>query len=98
LQHYLNFDSIPSMTDRQGILPVAVANPVTGALYPANTQIPISQINPFACQRAVRKPGTELVSRAEFRAIGFGRRQEFLHSRRNEASIPERILQRFKPH
>src|ERR1051326_5271537 len=26
LQRYLNFDSIPSMTDRQGILPVAVVN------------------------------------------------------------------------
>src|SRR5215467_9418461 len=48
LQHYNNYASIPSMTDRQGILPVAVANPLTGALYPASTQIPISQINPFA--------------------------------------------------
>ncbi|HTS29829.1 MAG TPA: TonB-dependent receptor, partial [Bryobacteraceae bacterium] len=43
LQRYLNFDSIPSMTDRQGILPVTVANPLTGAVYPANTQIPIAQ-------------------------------------------------------
>ena len=31
-----------------GILPVTVINPLTGAVYPANTQIPVSQINPFA--------------------------------------------------
>jgi hypothetical protein len=48
LQRYLNFDSIPSMTDRQGILPVAVVDPLTGVVYPANTQIPIAQLNPFA--------------------------------------------------
>jgi len=29
-------------------LPVTVVNPLTGAVYPANTQIPISEINPFA--------------------------------------------------
>ena len=48
LQHYLNFDSIPSMTDRQGILPVPVVNPLTGVVYPANTAIPVSQLNRFA--------------------------------------------------
>src|ERR1035441_6050697 len=48
LQRYLNFDSIPSMTDRQGILPVPVVNPLTGVVYPANTQIPIATLNPFA--------------------------------------------------
>jgi len=48
LQHYPNFDSIPNANDRQGILPVAVVNPFTGVLYPANTQIPIASINPFA--------------------------------------------------
>ena len=48
LQRYLNFDSIPSMTDRQGILPVSVVNPLTGVVYQANTQIPIAQLNPFA--------------------------------------------------
>jgi hypothetical protein len=48
LQHYLNFDSIPSMTDRQGILPVTVVDPLTGVVYPANTQIPVAQLNPFA--------------------------------------------------
>jgi hypothetical protein len=48
LQHYNNVAAIPTLTDRQGILPVAVANPLTGAFYPANTPIPISQINKFA--------------------------------------------------
>ena len=55
LQRYLNFDSIPSLNDRNGILinpangqGVTVVNPLTGAVYPAGTAIPISQINPFA--------------------------------------------------
>jgi len=48
LQRYLNFDSIPSMTDRMGILPVSVYHPLNGTLYPANTQIPIAKLNPFA--------------------------------------------------
>jgi hypothetical protein len=47
-QHYLNFYSEPNMNDRIGILPDAVENPVTGALYPANTQIPLTAISPFA--------------------------------------------------
>jgi hypothetical protein len=47
-QGYLNFYSIPNANDRAGILPVTVINPLTGAVYPANTQIPLSQINPFA--------------------------------------------------
>jgi hypothetical protein len=48
LQHYPNFDSLPNTNDRQGILPVAVVNPLTGVVYPANTQIPIASLNPFA--------------------------------------------------
>jgi hypothetical protein len=48
LQHYPNFDSLPDATDRQGILPVTVVNPLTGVVYPANTQIPIASLNPFA--------------------------------------------------
>ena len=48
LQRYLNFDSIPTLTDRAGILPVGVTNPLTGTFYPAGTQIPVAQINPFA--------------------------------------------------
>ncbi|HTX33554.1 MAG TPA: TonB-dependent receptor [Bryobacteraceae bacterium] len=48
LQRYLNFDSIPDATDRQGILPVPVVDPLTNVVYPANTQIPVAQLNPFA--------------------------------------------------
>jgi len=48
LQRYLNFDSLPTATDRAGILPVPVVNPLTGTVYPANTQIPIGKLNPFA--------------------------------------------------
>ena len=55
LQRYLNFDSIPDINDRSGLLinpannqGVTVFNPLTNTLYPAGTAIPISQINPFA--------------------------------------------------
>ncbi|HTZ75076.1 MAG TPA: TonB-dependent receptor [Candidatus Aquilonibacter sp.] len=48
LQHYNNFDSIPNMNDRAGILPVPVYDPLTSTLYPAGTAIPIATINPFA--------------------------------------------------
>src|SRR5579864_2379709 len=46
LQRYLNFDSIPTASDRAGTLPVAVVNPLTGVVYPANTAIPVASINP----------------------------------------------------
>ncbi|HEY1336178.1 MAG TPA: TonB-dependent receptor [Bryobacteraceae bacterium] len=42
------FSSIPSLTDRQTILPVAVTNPQTGAVYPANTPIPETATTAFA--------------------------------------------------
>jgi hypothetical protein len=47
-QGYLNFYSLPNAAERSGILPVTVFDPVNGAVYPANTQIPISTLNPFA--------------------------------------------------
>ena len=48
LQHTPNFASIPNLNDRQGVLPVAVVNPLTQTLYPANTPIPIQSLNPFS--------------------------------------------------
>jgi len=48
LQRYANFDSIPTVNDRNGVLPVPVVNPLTGTVYPANTPIPVAQLNPFA--------------------------------------------------
>jgi hypothetical protein len=56
LQRYLNFDSLPDATDRQGILPVAVVNPLTGVVYPANTQIPASAFNPLAAAQLSELP------------------------------------------
>jgi hypothetical protein len=58
LQRYLNFDSIPDATDRQGILPVSVVDPLNGVVYPANTQIPIAQLNPFAATVLSQLPPT----------------------------------------
>lgn len=58
LQNYLNFDSIPNMIDRQGILPVTVVNPLTQKVYPAGTQIPIAQLNPFAAYALSNLPAT----------------------------------------
>ncbi|MEO8369535.1 MAG: carboxypeptidase-like regulatory domain-containing protein, partial [Candidatus Solibacter sp.] len=55
LQRTNAFSSIPTLNDRLGILPVAVTNPQTGALYPANTPIPSNAMTPFA-----RKVLTEL--------------------------------------
>ncbi len=48
LQRSLSYSSIPSLTDRAGVLPVPVTNPRTGALYPANTAIPATDISSFA--------------------------------------------------
>ncbi len=48
LQRYLNFDSIPSLAERSGILPQTVYDPLNKTTYAAGTQIPISQLNPFA--------------------------------------------------
>jgi hypothetical protein len=45
IQKLLNFDSIPTISDRAGILPVPVVNPLTGTVYAAGTPIPMI---PFA--------------------------------------------------
>ena len=47
-QGYYNAYSIPSLNDRAGVLPVTVIDPLTGIVYPANTAIPVSKLNPFA--------------------------------------------------
>ena len=38
----LNFDTLPNLSDRSGVLPVAVVNPLTGTVYPAGSQIPMT--------------------------------------------------------
>ena len=47
-QGYINLYSLPNAAERTGILPVPVYDALNGAVYPANTQIPISTLNPFA--------------------------------------------------
>jgi hypothetical protein len=42
LQKSLNFDSLPTLTDRTGTLPVTVVNPLNGNVYSAGTQIPMT--------------------------------------------------------
>lgn len=44
----LNFSSIPTMDDRNGILPVTVTNPQTGTVYAAGTPIPSNAMTSFA--------------------------------------------------
>lgn len=41
LQKSLNFDSIPSLADRAGTLPVTVVNPLNGTVYAAGTPLPM---------------------------------------------------------
>lgn len=48
IQRTLAFSSLPTLADRQGIFPVAVTNPLTGAAYAANTSIPTSAMSPLA--------------------------------------------------
>ncbi len=56
LQNYLNYDSIPSTNDRLGILPTTVVDPINQKVYPAGTQIPIAQLNPFAAYALTNLP------------------------------------------
>lgn len=64
LQRYANFDTIPTMTDRNGTLPVAVVNPLTGTVYPANTPIPVAQLNPFAAKVLSQLPAPTSAGRS----------------------------------
>jgi len=44
----VSFTSIPSLDDQKGIFPIAVTNPQTGKVYPANTGIPRADMQPYA--------------------------------------------------
>ena len=63
-QGYVSFYSVPSVSDRQGILPVAVVNPLTGTVYPAQTAIPVAQINSFAAGALAGLPAAANSTRA----------------------------------
>src|SRR5205807_9812567 len=60
LQRALNYDTLPTAAQRSGILPSTVTNPLTGAVYPANTPIPASSITPFAARVLADLPPTNL--------------------------------------
>ena len=63
-QGYVNSYNVPSVSDRQGILPVTVVNPLTGTVYPAGTQIPVAQLNPFAAAALAGLPAAANTTRA----------------------------------
>ena len=70
IQKYNNFDSIPNLSDRAGILPTTVVNPLTGVVYPAGTQIPIAALNPFAAKVLGDLPAPNGAGRAnDFQAL-----------------------------
>lgn len=48
LARNLNFDSLPTLAERAGVLPYAVRDPRSGTAYAANTQIPTTALTPFA--------------------------------------------------
>jgi len=48
IQKFPSFSSTPTLNQRLGIFPVAVRNPLTGEVFPANTPIPTTKITPFA--------------------------------------------------
>jgi len=66
IQQGLAFVSLPNLNDRAGILPVAVVNPLTGAVYPAGTPV---QMTNFARQVLTALPTP----------TGAGRANDFAH-------------------
>src|SRR5262249_55919095 len=55
-QGFVNFYSVPSTSDRQGILPVSVVNPLTGTVYKAGKVTRVPQINPSAAGARAGRP------------------------------------------
>lgn len=49
-QKFVVFSNLPTLNDRQGIFAVAVRNPLTGEMFPANTAIPAGRMTAFARQ------------------------------------------------
>src|SRR5208337_3792675 len=66
LQRAYTFDTIPSATDREGVLPVPVVNPATGTVYQAGTAIPI---NPFAATVLGQLPTVGTTRSNDFQAL-----------------------------
>ena len=65
LLHYINFDTIPTINDRNGILPVPVFDNLSHTLYPANVAIPIQTLNPFAAAVLSNLPAVAAVTSSQ---------------------------------
>ena len=64
LQRNINFDTVPTVTERQGILASPVYDPRTATSYPANTALPATAITPFARQVIDLLPAPNLPGRS----------------------------------
>ncbi len=73
-QKFPVFSSLPILNDRQGIFSVAVRNPLTGEIFPANAAIPSSKMTPFARTVLADLPAPNR---------GTGRGSNFLFDRRD---------------
>src|SRR5437867_2877529 len=74
-QKFPSFSSHPTLLDRQGIFSVAVRNPLTGEIFPANTPIPSSMMTSFARKVLADLPPPN---------VGAGRGNNFLFDRRDK--------------
>lgn len=64
LQRNLNYDTVPTATERQGILASSVYDPRTQAVYPAGQPLPTTAVTPFARQVINLLPAPNLPGRS----------------------------------
>lgn len=64
LQRSLNYDSVPSLSERSGVLLQDVFNPNNGATYAKGSQIPVGAVSPFASQVLNALPAPNLSGRS----------------------------------
>src|SRR5207245_168282 len=92
LAKILNFDSIPSPSDRAGNLPVPVVNPLTGKLYPANTAIPATDTSGFARKVLAELPDPTGAGRSNnLQALLLGRNYNDKYDARLDGQINDRM-------
>lgn len=68
LQRAYTFDTIPSATDREGVLPVPVVDPVNGTVYQAGSTLPVSA-NAFAATVLSQLPTVGATRSNDFQAL-----------------------------
>jgi hypothetical protein len=90
LQKNLNFDSIPTLVDRTGVLPVPVVNPLTSAVYAAGTPVAMT---PFAQKVLSQLPApTSLSGRSnDYQALLLGRDYGDKYDAKMDAQINSRM-------